>query len=75
MREPLTIKALGGMAVSAILELVLVFGIQVPGGLEKALIGVIAVAGLIYAVVTGRVKVTPLDDPRDNDGTPFVRAL
>lgn len=73
-REPLTLKALGGMAVAAVLELFLVFGVDVPDGLREALVGVIAVGGLIYAVVTGRMKVTPIEDPRDVDGTPLVRA-
>lgn len=70
-REPLTLKALGGMAVSAVLELVLVFGVTVPDGLKEALIGVVAVGGVLYAVVTGRMQVTPVEDPRDSDGTPL----
>lgn len=73
-REPLTLKALGGMAVSAVLELVLVFGVTVPDGLKEALIGVVAVGGVLYAVVTGRMKVTPIEDPRDVDGTKLNRA-
>lgn len=71
-REPLTLKALGGMAVAAALELVMVFGVDVPDGLREALVGVIAVGGVIYAVVTGRMKVTPVDDPRSGDGTKLV---
>lgn len=73
-REPLTLKAIGGLVVSAVLELVLVFGVTVPDGLEKALIGVIAAGGLVYAVVTGRLQVTPVEDPRDVDGVPLKRA-
>lgn len=73
-REPLTLRALGGMAVSAVLELVLVFGVNVPDGLKEALVGVIAVGGVVYAVVTGRMQVTPTEDPRDTDGVPLKRA-
>jgi hypothetical protein len=41
---------------------------------EVALVAAVGTAGTLWASYRARRKVTPLEDPRDVDGTPLVRA-
>lgn len=72
-RDPLTPRALAALAVAAVVDLVVVLGVPVPVGLEAAIVGVVGAGTLVYLVVAGKRKVTPVADPRGNDGVPLVR--
>lgn len=72
--NPLTYRALAALAVAAVVDLLVVLGVPLPPGLEAAVVGIVGAAVLVYLVVSGKRKVTPLARPRDNDGTPLVRA-
>lgn len=73
-REPLTLRALGSLVVSAILDVILVFGVSVPDGLEKALVELTVAAAVVYTALAGRRKVTPVNDPRDTEGGMLISA-
>lgn len=72
--EPLTVRGLAALVVAALLDLAAVAELDLPAGLQAAVIGVVGAGVLVYLVVTGRVKVTPVARPRDADGARLVRA-
>lgn len=67
-RDPLTPRALAALVVAAVVDLVVVLGVPVPAGLEAAIVGVVGAATLVYLVMAGKRKVTPVADPRDDEG-------
>lgn len=42
--------------------------------IEVGIVAAVGALGALVAAVRARVKVTPLDDPRDQDGTPLAPA-
>lgn len=73
-REPLTWRGLAVLVLAAVAQLLTEFGITMSAGLQDAIVGLVAAAGLVYLVVTGRREITPIEDPRDEDGAQLVRA-
>ena len=63
-RAPLTLRGLAALVLGAVIDLIVVFGVPVPSRLETALVGVVMAVALVYAVITGRRKVTPVTDPK-----------
>ena len=72
-REPLiTAGAITG-AVTAVIALVVAFGVDVTEDQQAAILGVVAVIAPAVVALWSRRKVTPLADPKDTDGTPLMR--
>lgn len=61
-------------AVGAVIALLVAFGLKLSGEQAAAVLGVFAVLSPIAFGLFTRDKVTPLADPRDNDGRALVTA-
>lgn len=72
-REPITLRGLVSVVVTAVAELVAALGFDVPADLQAAVIGVVLAAGLVWTVVDGRRHVTVLSDPKDVGGAKLMR--
>lgn len=73
-REPLVSTGVATAAVTAILTLLVAFGLSITDDQQSAILGVVAVLGPLVAVAFARNKVTPVSDPRGPDGSPLVSA-
>lgn len=73
-RDPLSTRALAALVVAAVVDLVVVLGVPVPAGLETAIVGVVVAGALVYTVISGKRRVTPVVDPRDDAGRKLVPA-
>ena len=68
-REPLLTKATWVALVTAVIAVAVAFGLPLTDEQQKALIGLAGVLAPIAAAVWARSQVTPVADPRDDDGT------
>jgi hypothetical protein len=74
-REPLITRASIIGAATAVLTLLVAFGVPLTDDQKLAILGFVGSVGVPAAIAwaTHR-KVTPVADPRANDGTPLVKA-
>lgn len=72
-REPLLKKGLILSAVAASLTLIVAFGIPLSAEQRTAIIGFFAAWLPILAALVGRRDVTPVSDPRDDEGNRLVK--
>lgn len=70
-REPLLSVATVTAAVSAVLALLVAFGLDVTEDQQNAILGAVAVIAPIVVGLLARGKVTPVADPKAADGTPL----
>jgi len=63
-REPLLTRATITAAVTAVLSLLVAFGLDLSGDERTAILGVVTVLAPIVVAAVTRHKVTPVDDPR-----------
>lgn len=73
-REPLLTRASWVALVTAVIAVAVAFGLPLSDEQQKALIGLAGVLSPIAAAVWARGQVTPVADPRDNDGQPLPPA-
>lgn len=73
-REPLGPVAVVVAALAAILTALIAFGVDVSEAQVAAILGVASTVGPIIVWLWGRRRVTPVADPRDDDGAPLTRA-
>ena len=72
-QEPvITAASIAGL-VSAIMILLVTFGINITVEQQVAILAVIAAGAPIAAAIWARNKVTPLVNPTDEDGEPLTR--
>jgi hypothetical protein len=71
-REPLITAATITGAVTAVLALLVEYGIDITDGQQQAILAVVAVAAPLIVALAARRKVTPVADPRADDGTPLI---
>ena len=72
-REPLLKKGLVLSAVAASLTLIVAFGVPLSAEQRVAIIGFVGAWLPIIAALIGRSDVTPVNDPRDNEGNELVQ--
>ena len=70
-REPLTREALIAAAGALIVQGLVVWGLPLTADQQAWLMSLTTLLALIYTVWAARGKVTPLSDPRDEQGTPL----
>lgn len=76
--EPLLTRAAVTAAVTAVVSVLAVFGVFIPAGDQEAVVNVLLLCSPLVALVTAwwsRSHVTPVVDPRAEDGSPLVRLL
>lgn len=73
-REPLLTKASWTALVMAVIAVAVAFGLPLTDEQQKALIALAGVLAPVAAAVWARGQVTPVADPRDNDGQPLTPA-
>lgn len=71
-REPLLKKATWTALAGAALAVLVAAGAPISPDLRAALIALIGAAAPVAVAVWGRRDVTPLADPRDNQGRPLT---
>ena len=72
-REPLAVIGGSVALVQAVIALTVTFGWLTLNDEElTALLGVVALAGTLAVTIFGRIQVTPVADPRNNDGDQLV---
>lgn len=72
-REPLVVRAAAVAFAQAVLTTVVLMGWwDISAEQTAAWMGVIALGGTLAVVLASRGKVTPVDDPRDDNGQPLV---
>ena len=67
-REPLLTKASWVALVTAVIAVAVAFGLPLTDEQQKALIALAGVLAPLAAAVWARGQVTPVADPRDDDG-------
>ena len=67
-REPLLTKASWVALVTAVIAVAVAFGLPLTDEQQKALIALAGVLSPVAAAVWARGQVTPVADPRDDDG-------
>lgn len=73
-REPvLTIGTITAV-VTAVVGLLVSFGVTISDTQQAAVLGCVAVLAPLLVAFLSRQRVTPTADPRDDDGTALVRA-
>ena len=60
--------------VTAVIAVAVAFGLPLTDEQQKALIGLAGVLAPVAAAVWARGQVTPVADPRDEDGNPLRKA-
>lgn len=70
-REPLLTAAGVTAAISAIIGLLATFGVNLTDQQTAGILGVVAVLAPIVVALASRSKVTPVADPKDDNGTPL----
>lgn len=73
-REPLLTRASWVALVTAVIAVAVAFGLPLSDEQQKALIALAGVLSPIAAAVWARSQVTPVADPRGNDGQPLTPA-
>jgi len=73
-REPLLTAAGITAGVTALIGLLVAFGVNVTEGQTAAILGVVAVAAPLVVGFFARSKVTPTADPKDDSGAPLTPA-
>ena len=73
-REPLLTKASWVSLVTAVIAVAVAFGLPLSDEQQKALIALAGVLAPVAAAVWARGQVTPVADPRDDDGQPLTPA-
>ena len=73
-REPVLTAATISSAVVALLALLVAFGIDLTKEQQAAILGVVAVAAPLIVAAVSRRKVTPLSDPKDEQGRELTPA-
>jgi len=73
-REPLLTKASWVALVTAVIAVAVAFGLPLTDEQQKALIALAGVLAPVAAAVWARGQVTPVADPRDDDGQPLRKA-
>jgi len=73
-REPLLTKASWVTLVTAVIAVAVAFGLPLSDEQQKALIALAGVLAPVAAAVWARGQVTPVADPRDEDGNPLRKA-
>lgn len=73
-REPLLTKASWVALVTAVIAVAVAFGLPLSDEQQKALIALAGVLAPVAAAVWARGQVTPVADPRDEDGNPLRKA-
>lgn len=71
-KEPLITTAAITAVVSALLVLLASFGLALDAGQVQAILGFIAVVAPIALAFVARKHVTPVADPKDNNGSPLA---
>lgn len=67
-REPLVTAGTLAAVLSAVFVLLVAFGIDIDDDKQAAILGVVAVLFPLVSPLFARSKVTPVADPRDDDG-------
>lgn len=73
-REPLLTRASWVALVTAVIAVAVAFGLPLTDEQQKALIALAGVLAPVAAAVWARGQVTPVADPRDDDGQPLTPA-
>ena len=73
-REPLLTKASWTALVVAVIAVAVAFGLPLTDEQQKSLIALAGVLSPIAAAVWARGQVTPVADPRDDDGNQLRKA-
>ena len=73
-REPLVTRASLVALTTAVIAVAVAFGLPLTEEQQKALIGLAGVLAPIAAAVWARGQVTPVADPRDDDGNQLRKA-
>lgn len=60
--------------VTAVIALVVAFGVELTNEQTAAILGVVGVVAPIAVGIYSSRKTTPLAEPQDKDGTPLVRS-
>lgn len=71
-REPLLRKSLWVALATAVLAVLVAAGIPISPELRVAVLALIGAVMPVAAALWSRRDVTPLSDPRDNDGAPLT---
>lgn len=71
-REPARLAGLVVGVVSALLALLVALGLPISGAAQEAILGVVAFAAPIAAGLWIRRHVTPVSDPRNDQGEKLV---
>lgn len=74
-REPLLTTAGIAAIVSAIVALLVAFGLDLSEGQTAAILGVVSVLAPLIVGLLARRKVTPTSDPKTDDGAPLVPGI
>lgn len=73
-REPLLTRASWVALVTAVIAVAVAFGLPLSDEQQKSLIALAGVLAPVAAAVWARGQVTPVADPRDDDGQPLTPA-
>lgn len=71
-REPLITAATITALVTAVIALLVAFGVPMSDDQQAAILGLVAVLAPVVVGLLARAKVTPTADPRTDDGEPLV---
>lgn len=71
-REPVLTAGAVVALVTALLAVLAAFGLPLTDDQTTAVVSLISVVAPIVVALLARPKVTPLADPKTNDGTPLV---
>lgn len=66
--RPLRIANAIALAVAAVIDLVLIFGVSLPAETKALASAAIIAVGQVFATLIAEQYVTPVSDPRDNKG-------
>lgn len=71
-REPVINASTAAAGASALLALLLAFGVDMSKEQTTAILGFVGFAAPILAAMFARGKVSPTSDPRDDDGNELI---
>lgn len=72
-REPLLTRSTVVAVVTTLLAVLTAFGLPISDTQQNAVLGAVGVIAPIVLALWARRRVTPIADPRDDDGTPLTR--
>jgi general stress protein CsbA len=73
-REPLVTTSTVTAVVAALIALLASFGVNLTHDQTIAVLAVVSVTAPLVVALVARRKVTPVADPKAEDGTPLVKA-